>query len=64
MQGWFVGGRTAWFLRVGLVAAALFLIEGGWVTDIIGVGIAVAIFFVQKVFHPSPDIQFEVRGAD
>ncbi|MFV1877914.1 TRAP transporter permease [Nioella sp.] len=64
MQGWFMGGRTAWFLRVGLVAAALFMIEGGWVSDIIGLGGAVAIFFVQKVFHPSPDATFDVRGAD
>lgn len=64
VQGWFMGGRTAWFLRVGLVAAALFMIEGGWITDIIGVGAAVAIFFVQKVFHPSPDATFDVRGAD
>lgn len=64
MQGWFIGGRTAWFLRVGLGVAALFLIEGGLVTDLIGVGVAFAVFFVQKVFHPSPDTQFEVRGAD
>ena len=64
VQGWFMGGRTAWFLRVALVAAALFMIEGGWITDIIGVGAAVAIFFVQKVFHPSPDATFDVRGAD
>jgi hypothetical protein len=36
VQGWFMGGRAAWFLRVGLIAAALFMIEGGWVTDLIG----------------------------
>ena len=64
MQGWFMGGRIAWFLRVGLTAAALFMIEGGWITDIIGVGTAVVIYLVQKVVHPSPDATFDVRGAD
>lgn len=63
IQGWFIGGRTAWFLRFGFVVAALFLIQGGLITDVIGVSVAVAIFFVQKVFRPSPDTQFEVRGA-
>jgi TRAP transporter 4TM/12TM fusion protein len=29
VQGWFMGGRSAWFLRVALMAAALFMIEGG-----------------------------------
>ncbi len=64
MQGWFMGGRTAWFLRVALVVAALFMIEGGWITDIIGIGAAVGIYFIQKIFHPSPDATFQVRGAD
>ena len=64
MQGWFMGGRIAWFLRVGLTAAALFMIEGGWITDIIGVGTAVVIYLVQKLVHPSPDATFDVRGAD
>lgn len=64
VQGWFMGGRTAWFIRVGLVAAALFMIEGGLVTDIIGVGGAVALFFVQKLFHPDPDATIVVKGAD
>ncbi len=64
VQGWFMGGRAAWFIRVGLVAAALFMIEGGLVTDLIGVGGAVALFFVQKLFHPDPDAAIVVKGAD
>lgn len=64
VQGWFIGGRTAWFLRVALVITALFMIEGGWITDLIGLGGAVAIFLVQRLFHPSPDAGFDVRGAD
>jgi TRAP transporter 4TM/12TM fusion protein len=64
IQGWFVGGRIAWFLRAGLVVAALFLIEGGFITDAIGLGVTTLVFFAQKVFRPSPDLQFEVRGSD
>ncbi len=64
VQGWFMGGRSAWFLRIGLGAAALFMIEGGIVTDLIGVGAAVAIYFIQKLFNPNPDATIPVRGAD
>ena len=64
VQGYFMGGRSAWFIRVALMIAALFMIAGSWTTDFIGVGLAVAIFFVQKLFHPSPDAGFDVRGAD
>ena len=64
VQGWFMGGRSAWFLRVGLIMAALFMIEGGFVTDLIGVGVAVGIYLVQRFVHPDPDAQISVRGAD
>ena len=64
VQGWFWGGRIAWFLRVGLGLAALMMIEGGLVTDLIGIGAALAVFLVQRVVHPSPDAQIKVGGAD
>lgn len=64
VQGWFVGGRAAWYLRLALVVAALFMIAGSWTTDLIGVAAAVGIYIVQKVFRPSPDASFDVRGAD
>ncbi|MEO0655764.1 MAG: TRAP transporter large permease subunit, partial [Pseudomonadota bacterium] len=64
VQGWFIGGRAAWFIRLGLLIAALCMIEGGLITDIVGVGIAVALFFVQRVFSPDPDAAVAVRGAD
>ncbi|MEL7116031.1 MAG: TRAP transporter large permease subunit, partial [Pseudomonadota bacterium] len=64
VQGWFMGGRAAWFLRLGLIFAALFMIEGGWVTDLIGVGLAAALVFAQRVFHPDPDASLPIRGAD
>lgn len=64
IQGWFLGSRPAWFLRVGLIFAALLLIAGGIVTDLAGVGLAVAIFFVQRVFKPAHGTSIPVRGAD
>jgi hypothetical protein len=33
-------------------------------TDLIGIGIVVAAFFVQKVLKPDPDTPIPVRGAD
>ncbi|SHG78534.1 TRAP transporter permease [Marivita hallyeonensis] len=64
VQGWFMGGRTVWFLRLALIVAALFMIEGGLITDLIGVGAATGIFFVQKFLRPDPDTPIRVRGAD
>ena len=49
VQGWWVGGRAAWFIRVALIAAALFMIEGGLVSDLIGVGGAAALFALTRV---------------
>jgi TRAP transporter 4TM/12TM fusion protein len=64
VQGWFMGGRAAWFIRVGLVVAALSMIEGGLYTDLLGIGLCVGLYFVQKVVRPDPDTPFEVKGAD
>lgn len=64
VQGWFLGGRAAWFIRLGVMAAALFMIEGGWLTDLIGVGTAVVMWLVQRILRPDPDAAFVVKGAD
>ncbi len=64
VQGWFMGGRTAWFLRVGLLLAALFMIEGGLMTDVLGGGLAVVVLLVQKLARPDPDASLVVGGAD
>ncbi|WP_300585202.1 TRAP transporter fused permease subunit [Marivita sp.] len=64
VQGWFLGGRSVWFLRLTLIFAALFMIEGGLITDLVGLGIAAGTYFVQKVLHPRPDATIPVRGAD
>jgi len=49
---------------VALVAAALLMIEGGWFSDLLGVGAAAAIFLIQRLFKPSPDATIAIRGAD
>jgi len=40
------------------------MIEGGGITDLIGIGLAAAIFFVRKVLSSDPDAGIPVRGAD
>jgi len=64
VQGWFVGRRAAWFIRIALISAALFMIEGGWLSDGIGIAIAAAAFAIQKYFKPDPDAPIPVRGVD
>ncbi|MEL6977893.1 MAG: TRAP transporter fused permease subunit [Pseudomonadota bacterium] len=63
-QGWFMGARAVWYMRLGLLAAALFMIAGGLVTDLIGVAIAAGVFAVQRVAKPSGEAAITVRGAD
>ena len=60
VQGWFMGARSAWFLRAGLVLSALFMISGGLITDLIGIALFAGIFFVQKTIAPPPDAQIAV----
>jgi len=64
VQGWFMGQRSAWFIRLALLVGALFMIEGGLITDVIGITIVVAAYLVQKVFRPDPDAPIPVRGSD
>jgi TRAP transporter 4TM/12TM fusion protein len=49
-QGWFLGGKVNALLRVMLLAAALFLVEGGFVSDIIGAGLTAGVFLLRKFF--------------
>ncbi|MBP5856707.1 TRAP transporter permease [Marivibrio halodurans] len=64
VQGWFLGSGAAWFLRIALAIAALFMIEGGLVTDLIGIGVAAATFFIQRIFRPKQGAPTIARGAD
>ena len=52
VQGWWVGDRAAWPIRIGLLLVALFMIEGGLISDLIGIGGAVALYFVAQMTRP------------
>jgi TRAP-type uncharacterized transport system fused permease subunit len=64
VQGWFAGACVAWFMRVGLILAALFMISGGLITDALGIALTALLFVVQRRFHPAADAQIVVRGSD
>jgi TRAP transporter 4TM/12TM fusion protein len=64
VQGWFLGQRAAWFIRAGLIIAALLMIEGGLITDLIGVGATAAAWLIQRFLRPDPNASIPVRGAD
>jgi TRAP transporter 4TM/12TM fusion protein len=64
VQGWFWGQRAAWFIRLAIIVAALFMIEGGIVTDVIGIAFVAGAWLVQKIFQPNPDAPIPVRGSD
>ncbi|PRY92035.1 TRAP transporter 4TM/12TM fusion protein [Hasllibacter halocynthiae] len=52
VQGWWSGDRANPVIRAALVVVALFMIEGGVVTDLIGVGGAAALFFLARAGRP------------
>jgi TRAP transporter 4TM/12TM fusion protein len=64
VQGWLLGMRAAWPTRLMLLVAALFMIEGGIVTDLYGAGLAAAAWGLQRLVRPDPDAPIDVRGAD
>jgi TRAP transporter 4TM/12TM fusion protein len=49
VQGWFLGRGAPWYVRLGLTAAALFMIAGGLVTDAIGIAVAGGCFLLQRL---------------
>ena len=60
VQGWFLGhaGRA---VRAGLLVGGLTMIAGGWVTDAIGLGIAIILAVTQKKIVEARDL---AHGAD
>jgi len=60
VQGWFLG-HAGMAVRAGLLVGGLTMIAGGWTTDAIGLGIAIALAVVQKKFVEPRDL---ARGAD
>ncbi|WP_338109933.1 TRAP transporter fused permease subunit [Roseibium polysiphoniae] len=60
IQGWFFG-KAGPAARIALLVAALAMIEAGWITDVIGLGIGVLVFLLQKKYVTP---QVVARGAD
>jgi len=60
VQGWFFGALS-WWLRTLLLAGSLSMIAGGWVSDGIGIGVALFALLVQKRLLTPRTL---VRGAD
>jgi TRAP transporter 4TM/12TM fusion protein len=48
IQGWLAGRSAPAPVRAGLIAAALFMIEGGWLSDVMGIGLAVLVYVVHR----------------
>ncbi|MGJ8585645.1 MAG: TRAP transporter permease [Marinosulfonomonas sp.] len=56
VQGWWVGDRANPAVRVGLILVALFMIEGGILSDLIGIGGAAALYaFARMTQKPKPE---------
>ena len=49
VQGWWVGNRANTPIRVGLIIVALFMIEGGILSDLIGIGGAAALYIFARM---------------
>jgi TRAP transporter 4TM/12TM fusion protein len=64
VQGWLLGARAVWYLRVALIIAALCMISGGLLSDAAGFGISAAAVVVQRVLRPTGTPSVAVRGAD
>ena len=60
VQGWFFGQLSV-VVRILLMLAALAMIEGGWITDAIGLGVAVLVWAFQKKMVTPKTM---VRGLD
>jgi TRAP transporter 4TM/12TM fusion protein len=50
MQGWLIGKEIPFALRIPLIAGALLLIKPGIYTDIAGIGLLVATYFLSRVW--------------
>ena len=63
VQGWFLGGKVNAVMRLPLLAAALFLVEGGLVSDIIGAVLAASVYGIRRFFGPDAGV-IPTRGLD
>ena len=53
VQGWFLGARAEWLPRIALIIAALFMIEGSLLSDVIGIAIVAAILVLRRLSSKS-----------
>ncbi|MCY0154958.1 TRAP transporter fused permease subunit [Hoeflea alexandrii] len=60
VQGWFFG-RANNVARIVLLAGGLTMIDAGWLTDVVGVTVGIAVYVYQKGFVRPRDM---ARGAD
>lgn len=64
VQGWFFG-RTNILLRLVLGAAALLMISGGLITDLLGIGLGLAVFaWQQKMAIKEPELRPSKAAAE
>ena len=56
LQGWYFG-RAALPVRAAVFVGALLLIEGGFYTDIAGIGVAIAAYIAQRLFARVAPVQ-------
>ena len=64
VQGWFVHGRASVVTRVALGLAAMSLIEGGLLSDLLGilfVAVAYAVHRLRDARLPAPDLSGRTR---
>ncbi len=62
VQAWFAARPAGALARILLIAAALLMIEGGWLTDLGGIAIAVGVFFLVRL-KPAPTRAEQARAA-
>ncbi|SEK95970.1 TRAP transporter, 4TM/12TM fusion protein [Roseovarius azorensis] len=60
VQGWLFG-RIGWVLRIVTMVAAISMIAAGWTSDLIGLGVAALVFFIQRGVLTAKTV---ARGAD
>jgi TRAP transporter 4TM/12TM fusion protein len=49
VQGWWAGGNANPLIRIALIVVALFMIEGGLISDLIGIGGAIGLFLLARM---------------
>ncbi|ETA50310.1 TRAP transporter permease [Ponticoccus alexandrii] len=64
VQGWFVLGRASTVTRVLLGLAALSLIEGGWLSDLIGIAFVAAAYAMHRFRDADTNASAPLSGGD